>query len=168
MIIGICGLIGSGKGTVSDYLVEEYNFEKISFADKLKDAVSELFGWNRQMLEGDTPGSRQWREEVDTFWTEETGREITPRLVLQEFGTDCMRNGFYDGIWVSMVKQRIINNPSNSKHVYHLFQFYFKNRDKLLKFLISSALHFLQTSAEKVKFFVFNNYSWEIKINIIY
>ncbi len=31
----------------------------------------------------------------------------------------------------------IINNPSNSKHVYHLFQFYFKNRDKLLKFLIS-------------------------------
>ena len=110
MIIGICGLIGSGKGTVSDYLVEEYNFEKISFADKLKDAVSELFGWNRQMLEGDTPRSRQWREEIDSFWTEETGREITPRLVLQEFGTDCMRNGFYDGIWVSMVKQRIINN----------------------------------------------------------
>ena len=104
MIIGICGLIGSGKGTVSDYLVDEVNFEKISFADKLKDAVSTLFNWDREMLEGDTPISRQWREQIDTFWTEETGREITPRLVLQEFGTDCMRNGFYDGIWVSLVK----------------------------------------------------------------
>ena len=36
-----------------------------------------------------------------------------PRLVLQEFGTDCMRNGFYHGIWVSLVKQEIINNPNN-------------------------------------------------------
>ena len=112
MIIGICGLIGSGKGTVSDHLVDTYGFEKISFADKLKDAVSELFGWDRAMLEGDSSDSREWREVQDDFWTEETGRIITPRLVLQEFGTDCMRNGFYDGIWVSMVKQRIINNPS--------------------------------------------------------
>ena len=112
MIIGICGLIGSGKGTVSDHLVDTYGFEKISFADKLKDAVSELFGWEREALEGDTNWSREWREEQDDFWTEETGRIITPRLVLQEFGTDCMRNGFYDGIWVSMVKQKIINNPS--------------------------------------------------------
>ena len=66
------------------------------------------------MLEGDSSDSREWREVQDDFWTEETGRIITPRLVLQEFGTDCMRNGFYDGIWVSMVKQRIINNPSTA------------------------------------------------------
>ena len=39
MIIGICGLIGSGKGTVADILVEQHNFTKISFADKLKDGV---------------------------------------------------------------------------------------------------------------------------------
>ena len=37
MIIGICGLIGSGKGTVADILVEYHGFQKISFADKLKD-----------------------------------------------------------------------------------------------------------------------------------
>ena len=39
MIIGICGLIGSGKGSVADILVENHNFEKLSFADKLKDGV---------------------------------------------------------------------------------------------------------------------------------
>ena len=113
MIIGITGLIGSGKGTVADILVEEHNFIKLSFADKLKDGVATVFGWDRAMLEGDTVESREWRETVDEFWTNETGREITPRLVLQEFGTDCMRNGFHHGIWVSLVKQEIINNPDN-------------------------------------------------------
>ena len=114
MIIGITGLISSGKGTVADILVEEHNYIKLSFADKLKDGVSSVFGWDRAMLEGDSVESREWRETVDEFWTKETGREITPRLVLQEFGTDCMRNGFYDGIWVSLVKQEIINNPQNN------------------------------------------------------
>jgi len=114
MIVGICGLIGSGKGTVADILVEEHSFVKISFADKLKDSVATLFNWPREMLEGDTNESREWREEPDTYWTKETGRIITPRIVLQEFGTDCMRNGFYDGVWVSLVKQHILKNPNTN------------------------------------------------------
>ena len=43
MLIGICGLIGSGKGTVADILVRDFKFKKISFADKLKDTVAHLF-----------------------------------------------------------------------------------------------------------------------------
>lgn len=114
MLIGICGLIGSGKGTVADLLVEEHQFVKLSFADKLKDGVSAIFGWDRAMLEGDSDESRQWREEEDLFWTKELGRKITPRIVLQEFGTECMRKGFDDGIWVSLVKQEIIRNPKTN------------------------------------------------------
>lgn len=111
MIIGICGLIGSGKGTVADFLVEQRGFTKISFADKLKDGVASVFGWNREMLEGNTDDSRAWREKVDPYWSTELGKPITPRLVLQLFGTDCMRNGFYDGIWVSLVKQQLLAHP---------------------------------------------------------
>ena len=132
MIIGITGLISSGKGTVADILVEEHNYIKLSFADKLKDGVATVFGWERSMLEGDSVESREWRETVDEFWTNETGREITPRLVLQEFGTDCMRNGFYDGVWVSLVKQEIINNPDNN---YIVPDVRFPNEIKIIKSL---------------------------------
>jgi len=112
MIIGICGLIGSGKGTVADILVDQ-GFKKVSFADKLKDGVSTIFGWDRAMLEGDTDESRQWREQPDDYWSDETQMEVTPRLVLQLFGTDCMRDGFYDGVWVSLLKKTILDNPGN-------------------------------------------------------
>jgi hypothetical protein len=114
MIIGICGLIGSGKGTVADILTKEHGFKKISFADSLKDGVSTIFNWDRKMLEGDTKESRDWREKQDDFWSNETGKEITPRLVLQLFGTECMRQGFFDGIWVSLVKQKILANPDKN------------------------------------------------------
>tara|TARA_R110000765_G_scaffold49290_1_gene100251 strand:- start:678 stop:1295 length:618 start_codon:yes stop_codon:yes gene_type:complete len=112
MIIGICGLIGSGKGSVGDILVEQ-GYTKVSFADKLKDGVATIFGYDRSMLEGDTDESRSWREQTDQFWSKETGRTITPRIVLQEFGTDCMRNGYYDGVWVSLLKQQILDNPGD-------------------------------------------------------
>ena len=112
MIIGICGLISSGKGTVGDILVQQ-GFKKVSFADKLKDGVATIFGWDRNLLEGDTDESRQWRELKDDFWSNETKMEITPRLVLQLFGTDCLRNGFYDGVWVSLLKKHILDNPAD-------------------------------------------------------
>lgn len=112
MIIGICGLIGSGKGTVADILVEHYRFQKLSFADSLKDGVAAMFGWPREMLEGDSIQSREWRESEDQFWTQELGTRITPRLVLQQVGTECMRQGFYDGIWISLVKQKLQKNPA--------------------------------------------------------
>ena len=111
MIIGICGLIGSGKDTIADYLIRKHNFQKISFADKLKDSVSVMFDWDRELLDGKTDESRAWREEIDEYWTKETGETITPRLVLQLFGTECMRDGFYDGIWVSMLKKKVTENP---------------------------------------------------------
>ena len=132
MIIGICGLIGGGKGTVGDILVEQYDFKKLSFADKLKDAVADMFDWDRELLEGITDKSREWREQRDDFWSKETGRKITPRLVLQEFGTDCMRKGFFDGIWVSMVKQEIMQNPTQN---YVIPDVRFPNEGKMINAL---------------------------------
>lgn len=129
MIVGICGLIGSGKGTVGDILVEQ-GFVKVSFADKLKDGVSTIFGWDRAMLEGDTDESRAWREQRDDYWSDETQMEVTPRLVLQLFGTDCMRDGFYDGVWVSLLKKTILDNPEQN---YVIPDVRFENEIKMIR-----------------------------------
>ena len=69
MLIGVVGLISSGKGTVSDRLVEKHGYQKDSFAKSLKDAVASMFNWDRAMLEGDTESSRHWREQPDPFWS---------------------------------------------------------------------------------------------------
>jgi len=111
MIIGLCGFAGSGKGTLADILVENHNFCKISFATKLKDVASVMFGWDRDLLEGITDESRAWREEVDEYWSNELEQEVTPRIVLQLFGTDCVRNNLHNNIWVSIVKKTLIDNP---------------------------------------------------------
>jgi hypothetical protein len=107
-IIGICGLIGSGKGTVADKLFQDYGFQPRSFASALKDGVAGIFGYDRNMLEGDTSESREAREKVDPFWSDVMGREITPRYILQIMGTEIMRQNFHDDIWVKIVERDFV------------------------------------------------------------
>jgi len=113
MIIGICGLIGAGKDTVADYLVNIHEFRRESFAGTLKDAVAAVFGWDRVMLEGRTRASRAWREQPDAWWSERLGREITPRWVLQHWGTEVCRHGFHDDIWIASVENKIRKTKDN-------------------------------------------------------
>ncbi len=105
MIIGLVGFIGSGKGTVGDIL-EQKGFVKDSFAKPLKDACSVMFGWPREMLEGDTEVSRKWREEPDQYWSEKFGKEFSPRLALQLMGTEAGRNVFHQDVWVISLLNR--------------------------------------------------------------
>lgn len=113
MIVGLLGLINSGKGTVASHLVDKYNFRQDSFAASLKDACSLIFDWPRHMLEGDTKGSREWREVVDPWWSEKLGVEnFSPRLALQLVGTDALRNSFHEDIWFLTLQNRIRKNPN--------------------------------------------------------
>jgi hypothetical protein len=114
MIITVSGFIGSGKDTVSQYLQESYGFRQVSFAGTLKDAVSAVFGWNREMLEGRTAESRAWREQVDTWWAERLDiPHLTPRWVLQYWGTEVCRRGFHDDIWIASLENRLRNSNEN-------------------------------------------------------
>jgi hypothetical protein len=107
MIIGICGFIGSGKDTAADYLVNFHNFKRESFASTLKDAVASVFGWDREMLEGRTAQSRLWREEQDVWWSERLGMNITPRWILQNWGTNVLRQHFHDDIWIASLENKL-------------------------------------------------------------
>lgn len=111
MIIGICGLIGSGKGTVADILEQDHGFTKVSFADSLKDAVAAVFGWPRNLLEGDTDESRAWREQVDHWWSDRLRiSNLTPRWVLQQWGTEVCRLGFHDDIWIASMERKLYSS----------------------------------------------------------
>jgi hypothetical protein len=114
MIIGFVGLIGSGKDTAADHLVTAWDFRRDSFANTLKDAVSNIFHWDRDMLQGLTAESRAWREEVDVWWAERLGiPHLTPRWVLQYFGTDVCRDNFSNDIWVASLERKLMSSKDN-------------------------------------------------------
>lgn len=108
MIIGVCGFIGSGKDTIADYLVNIHGFRRESFANSLKDAVAAVFGWDRIMLEGRTRQAREWREQVDPWWSQRLNMpNLTPRWVLQNWGTEVCRQGFHDDIWIASLENKL-------------------------------------------------------------
>jgi hypothetical protein len=80
----------------------------MSFASKLKDIISIMFGWSRDKLEGLTKEDREWREQVDYWWSETLNMpQLTPRYVMQYFATDLLRNKFHPDIWVKIVENEL-------------------------------------------------------------
>lgn len=101
MLIGLNGRIGAGKDTVGTYLVENYGFERKSYAAKLKEATAALFDMSVDQLEnlkiaqnagiikcgpeGYPIGSLTWRE------------------ILQRMGTEVGRDIFGEDFWVDQL-----------------------------------------------------------------
>jgi hypothetical protein len=114
MIVGFVGFIGSGKDTAADYLVNFHGFRRDSFANTLKDAVSFVFGWDRTLLEGRTKEAREWREQIDVWWAERLDMpKLTPRWILQYWGTDVLRNHFHDDIWIASLENKMRKTKDN-------------------------------------------------------
>lgn len=114
MIIGFVGLIGAGKDTAADYLVNFHGFRRDSFANTLKDAVANVFGWDRTLLEGRTNEAREWREQVDPWWAERLNMpHLTPRWILQYWGTEVCRKGFHDDIWIASLENKMRKTGDN-------------------------------------------------------
>lgn len=110
MLISVTGLINSGKDTIAGYLIDAHNFKKESFASSLKDAVSSVFGWDRVSIEGATKESREWREQVDQWWANRLGiPHLSPRWVLQNWGTEVLRNHFHDDLWIASLEHKLQN-----------------------------------------------------------
>lgn len=95
-IIGLAGKARSGKDTVAGFL-SEAGFEKRAFADPLKAAAREIFSLTDSQLYGDQ------KERVDAFWG------CTPREILQKLGTECLRKGYADDVWVRAMERFIQN-----------------------------------------------------------
>lgn len=112
LVIGLCGLSGHGKDSIADFLVEQ-GFQRASFAGLLKDIVGVLFSWDRELLEGRTPESRAFREQVDPYWSAKLGMPgLTSRKVLQLWGTEVVRQAWHADMWMLALERQI----QTSKH----------------------------------------------------
>lgn len=112
MLIGFMAKKQHGKDTAADYLVQKYDYSKLSFADPLKEGCRQLFGFNDEQLYGGK------KEEIDPFWG------ISPRTVLQFVGTDLCRRemdriipGIGNGFWVSSLKKKYIDMKKSNPNV---------------------------------------------------
>ena len=106
MIIGVAGYKGSGKDTIANVLQTSFGFEKMSFAQPIKDIVHSTFGIDKAILSGDG-GEREFREEVLPGWF-----YLSPRDMMQKIGM-AFRDELHKDIWVKVLESKIKSIKQN-------------------------------------------------------
>ena len=79
--VAVCGRLGSGKDSIADILCKHHGFVNHKFARPLKNAVRSLFELTPEHVDG------HLKDIVHDRW------KVTPRVLLQWFGTDVMQHG---------------------------------------------------------------------------
>lgn len=104
MLIGLTGCKGSGKDTVGQHLVNEYGFHRLAFADKLKQAVANLFGITVEEVDRlkNKPSHVRLTEVGSDSRYSTTAQLIYWREFLQRFGTEMGRNTFGQDFWTDL------------------------------------------------------------------
>jgi hypothetical protein len=110
VIIGLSGYARSGKDTFADYLVEEYGFTRIAFADKLREFLlalnpiitSPVWGEHRRLT--DVINEFGWNGYKESKY----GKEI--RELMQRLGTECGRQLISDTVWIDAALRGVSGN----------------------------------------------------------
>lgn len=146
-LIGLFGLKNSGKSTVASILENEHNYVHLAFASLLKDIVAVAFRWDRKLLEGDTQESREWREKVDEWWAEKLNMpRLTPRFVLQYWGTEVIRSNFHNQFWIIAIEREITDLIQKGKTKIVVSDCRFENEEKLIEKLGGTNINITRAS----------------------
>lgn len=105
-VLGLVGKKGSGKDTVADYLVEKYGYQKYAFAGRLKKVVAHLFDIPETSM-----SCAHQKEEIDPRWG------LSPRQMMQQVGTDLVRNHYGDDFWIRHYRFWLASALSSSPHI---------------------------------------------------
>lgn len=108
-LIGLLGKKRSGKDSFASVLLEDFGFQRVAFADPLRDAALALDPFvGPTPLPGDlVPSYHRLSEVIDALgW--ERAKDFAPevRRILQALGTDAIRT-LDDGFWVRMAMQKV-------------------------------------------------------------
>jgi len=109
MLIGLNGLKGSGKDTVGSYLVDNYGYERASFAAKLKESAGALFNIGSSFWEKAKNNDRSVIQLRDNG---ALVRDITVRNFLQRYGTEAHRTVFGSDFWVDHALKGVDRNQN--------------------------------------------------------
>ena len=96
-VIGICGQAGTGKTTAAVAIAQSLPYWRYSFAGPLKDAVSGLFRIPREDLD----------DPIKKYVPQGRWRNLAPRKIMQLFGTECMRDVFFDDFWTRVAEDHL-------------------------------------------------------------
>ena len=99
-IIGLAGYAGAGKTLAADILRAKYRYRRLSFAGALKAAVKQIYDLSNEQLYGGD------KDRVDERYN------ITPRVILQRFGTEVCRE-IYPDTWVDALERQLKLDPQN-------------------------------------------------------
>jgi hypothetical protein len=102
MIIGLSGYARSGKDTVAELLCLNYDYERVSFADPMRNALYAL----SPRLDSITRLS----EYVDDYGWDVAKQNSEVRRLLQIFGTEVGRKMFGENFWIDMSLKNLQNN----------------------------------------------------------
>ena len=98
MLVGINGFKGAGKDTIGEYLVEQYDFTRASFAALLKESAAALFDIDPAKWE-------EWKNnpKVQVWIIEGLSpiKSLSAREFLQRYGTESHRDVFGYDFWVN-------------------------------------------------------------------
>ena len=104
--VALGGKAGSGKNTLAEYLIDEYGFTEIAFADPIREFLTELnplipidMGHNGELLKS----TIRLATLVDSIGWDEAKRDHPEvRELLQRLGTEAGRNIISPNVWVDI------------------------------------------------------------------
>ena len=96
-IIGLLGPAGSGKSTVSNYLISKYGGKVYTLAAPLKEIVGRAFNLTDEQLYG----TQEQKETVDLRYN------VSPRWLFQRIGTEGIRYAFGENVWWELLLKKV-------------------------------------------------------------
>lgn len=135
MLIGLTGKIQSGKDTTAEFFIKE-GYTSIAYGDHLKDVVMQLF-----RMKHDQVYTQEGKAAIDERYG------VTPRYILQWFGTEVVRDNYPD-LWVDHMTDRL---GRTGGHIV-VTDIRFNNEAALIKKLGGTVIEIIRP-VEKVSFF---------------
>lgn len=104
-LIGLTGYARTGKDTVGGFLVSQHGFQRVSFADKLREVALAADPYVKLSTDPEDDYYARLTRVVDAYGWEGAKAHDDVRRLLQRLGTDAGRNILGENVWVDAALQ---------------------------------------------------------------